>query len=78
MGYEIVKPQGAFFAFPKSPIPNDVDFIQELLAENILVTPGTGFGTPGYFRVSYSVDEKVLEGAMEGFSRIARKYGLKK
>ncbi len=78
MGYEIVKPQGAFFAFPKSPIPNDVDFVQELLAEHILVTPGTGFGTPGYFRVSYSVNEKVLTGAMDGFSRIARKYGLKK
>ena len=78
MGYEIVKPQGAFFAFPKSPIANDVEFVQELLGENILVTPGTGFGTPGYFRVSYSVNEEVLEGAMEGFFRIAKKYDLKK
>jgi len=78
MGYEIVKPQGAFFAFPKSPIANDVEFVQELLGENILVTPGTGFGTPGYFRVSYSVNAEVLEGAMEGFFRIAKKYDLKK
>lgn len=77
MGYQMVKPQGAFFAFPKSPTPNDVEFVQELLEARILVTPGTGFGTPGYFRISYSVKESVLEGAMEGFKKMAIKYNLK-
>ena len=77
IGYTLVKPQGAFFAFPRSPIADDVAFVQELLKWNVLVTPGSGFGRPGHFRVSYSVEERVLEGAMEGFSAAARAHGLK-
>ena len=76
MGYSMVKPQGAFYAFPVTPTPDDVAFVQELLQERVLVTPGTGFGRPGHFRISYSVEERVLEGAMEGLSRVARAHGL--
>ena len=78
MGYDLVKPQGAFFAFPRSPIVDDVAFVQELLRWNVLVTPGTGFGRPGHFRVSYCVEDRVLEGAMEGFREAARAHGLGK
>jgi len=67
MGYELVKPEGAFYAFPASPIPDDVAFVQELLKWKVLVTPGTGFGSPGYFRISFCLEDWVLEGAMEGF-----------
>ena len=67
MGYELLKPAGAFYAFPKSPIPNDVTFVQDLLKWNVLVTPGTGFGSPGFFRISFCLEDRVLEGAMEGF-----------
>lgn len=67
MGYELVKPEGAFYAFPASPIPDDVAFVQELLKWNVLVTPGTGFGAPGFFRISFCLEDWVLEGAMEGF-----------
>ena len=66
MGYSLVHPRGAFYAFPASPIPDDVAFTQELLQHRVLVTPGTGFGGPGHFRISYSVQERVLEGALEG------------
>ena len=76
MGYSLIKPNGAFYAFPASPIEDDVEFVKELLKWNVLVTPGTGFGRPGYFRVSYCVEESVLEGAMEGFSGAAKVYGL--
>ena len=67
IGYELVKPEGAFYAFPASPIPDDVAFVKELLKWNVLVTPGTGFGSPGYFRISFCLEDWVLEGAMEGF-----------
>jgi aspartate aminotransferase len=77
MGYELVKPQGAFFAFPSSPIPDDVAFVRELLQWNVLVTPGTGFGRPGFVRISYCVEDRVLEGAMEGFREAARAHGLR-
>ena len=76
MGYSLVKPQGAFYVFPRSPVPDDISFITELLRERILVAPGTGFGRPGHFRISYSVSDEVLAGAMEGFSRVARNHGL--
>jgi len=76
MGYSVVRPQGAFYLFPKSPVEDDIAFVNELREHNVLVVPGAGFGTPGYFRISYCVEDRVLEGAMKGFSIMAKKYGL--
>ena len=73
-GYSFIKPEGAFYLFPKSPIPDDVLFVQGLLEENILAVPGTGFGTPGFFRLAYCVDDRVIEGSMPGFERAFQKY----
>ncbi len=73
-GYEVVKPQGAFYLFPKAPIENDVVFVKELQSKRILTVPGTGFGKPGYFRIAYAVDKKVIEGALPGFKEAAEKY----
>ncbi len=73
-GYSFIKPEGAFYLFPKSPIPDDVLFVQGLLEENILAVPGTGFGTPGFFRLAYCVDDRVIEGSMPGFERAIQKY----
>jgi aspartate aminotransferase len=70
IGYECVQPDGAFYVFPKSPIPDDIEFVAKLQNELVLVVPGVGFGTPGYFRASYCVDDWVIEGAMDGFSRM--------
>ena len=70
IGYECVKPDGAFFVFPKSPIPDDIDFVAQLQKELVLVVPGVGFGTPGYFRASYCVDDWVIEGSIDGFRNI--------
>ena len=70
IGYECVQPDGAFYVFPKSPIPDDIEFVAKLQNELVLVVPGVGFGTPGYFRASYCVDDWVIEGATDGFSRI--------
>jgi aspartate aminotransferase len=70
IGYECVRPDGAFYVFPKSPIPNDTEFVAQLQKELVLVVPGVGFGTPGYFRASYCVDDWVIEGAIEGFEKV--------
>ncbi|MBM3946324.1 MAG: pyridoxal phosphate-dependent aminotransferase [SAR202 cluster bacterium] len=75
-GYTLQKPEGAFYAFPRSLTRDDVAFVKELLEERVIVTPGVGFGAPGYFRISYSVDERVLDGALEGFARVAKKHGV--
>jgi aspartate aminotransferase len=76
LGYDIVKPQGAFYMYPKIPINDDLTFVQALQKENVLVVPGSGFGTPGYFRISYCVENRVLEGSMHGFAKVAKDYGL--
>jgi aspartate aminotransferase len=77
MGYSIVKPQGAFYMFPKSPIEDDVVFVREIQKHNVLVVPGRGFGAPGYFRISYCVDDWVIKGSLKGFKTVAKEYGLR-
>ena len=75
-GYQFYKPEGAFYLFPKSFIPDDVEFVKVLQQERILTVPGSGFGTPGYFRVSYCVADETITRAMEGFKKTAEKYRL--
>ena len=69
LGYDTVKPEGAFYLYPRAPIEDDVAFTRELLQSNVLVVPGRGFGTPGHFRISYCVEDWVLEGAVEGLAK---------
>jgi len=77
MGYSVKKPQGAFYMFPKSPLEDDVAFVKELQRWKVLTVPGSGFGSPGYFRVSYCVDDRTLEGSLAGFQKAAQKFNLR-
>ncbi|MGB2828190.1 MAG: aminotransferase class I/II-fold pyridoxal phosphate-dependent enzyme, partial [Dehalococcoidales bacterium] len=78
MGYSMVKPQGAFYLFPKSPLEDDVEFVRELQKLKVLTVPGRGFGTPGYFRIAYCVEDAALKGSLDGLREAARKFGLAK
>jgi aspartate aminotransferase len=77
-GYQIVKPEGAFYLFPKAPIEDDVAFVKELQSKRILTVPGTGFGKSGYFRIAYAVERKAIEKSLPGFKEVADKYGMGK
>ncbi|HUN55507.1 MAG TPA: pyridoxal phosphate-dependent aminotransferase [Smithella sp.] len=66
-GYKFEKPQGAFYLFVKSPIPDDVKFVKMLLGKNILVVSGSAFGCSGYFRIAYCVDDATIVNSMQGF-----------
>ena len=66
-GYEMNTPGGAFYAFPRSPIADDVKFIDVLLQQNILAVPGVGFGRPGHLRLSFCVARETIERALPGF-----------
>lgn len=68
-GYKLNVPQGAFYLFPSSPIEDDAAFIKELQKENILAVPGSGFGGPGHFRLTYCVQEQTIEKSLPGFKR---------
>ena len=72
IGYEVVKPQGAFYFFPKSPLADEMEFIPLLTARKVLVVPGRGFGTPGYFRISYCFPDRVIKGALTGLAEAYR------
>lgn len=67
MGYTLPYPGGAFYIFPKAPGGDDIAFIEKLKAKRVLVVPGTGFGMPGYFRISYCVNDDLIEGALPAF-----------
>jgi aspartate aminotransferase len=73
-GYEFVKPEGAFYLFPKSPIADDVRFVGALQDENILTVPGSGFMGPGHFRIAYCVPDDVIERALPGFERVMKRF----
>lgn len=73
-GYEFVKPKGAFYLFPKTPISDDVAFVRALQEELILTVPGSGFGTPGYFRVAFCVDDETIQRALPGFRRALKQF----
>ena len=74
MGYEMVTPGGAFYLFPKSPIPDDVAFVRAAQAERLLLVPGNGFDGPGYFRISLAVKEDVVERSLPVFDKVMRKF----
>ncbi len=68
-GYSFEKPSGAFYLFPKAPIPDDVAFVKALQEELILTVPGSGFGGPGHFRIAFCVDDETILRALPGFKR---------
>jgi len=73
-GYRFAMPEGTFYLFPETPIPDDVEFVRSLQEENILTVPGAGFGGPGYFRIAFCVENDTIERAMPGFARVMEKY----
>ncbi|NLE07964.1 MAG: aminotransferase class I/II-fold pyridoxal phosphate-dependent enzyme, partial [Dehalococcoidales bacterium] len=77
MGYSVVRPQGAFYLFPKSPLEDDVAFVNLCHDRRLLVVPGQGFGTPGFFRISYCTDDRTVEGSLAIFREIAEELKLK-
>ena len=72
-GYDCVRPEGAFYLFPRIPREgmDDVDFVKACLEERLLVVPGSGFGRPGHVRISYAVTDRDVDLACEALGRVA-------
>lgn len=77
LGFEMVKPQGAFYLFPKNPIGDDPKFLEAAKKFNILVVPGGGFGYPGYFRLAYCIDKQIIINSLPAFTELAKELGMK-
>ncbi|TYO99565.1 aspartate aminotransferase [Geothermobacter ehrlichii] len=76
LGFRMVKPGGAFYLFPQSPIEDDVEFVRRAQARNILLVPGSGFGAPGYFRIAYCIDLEVIERSLPAWEQLAADFNL--
>jgi aspartate aminotransferase len=74
LGYKFIKPAGAFYLFPRSPIDDDVLFANALLQEKIIVVPGSGFYGPGFFRISYCVEDRTIINSMDGFGKVMKQF----
>jgi aspartate aminotransferase len=74
LGFECVRPQGAFYLFPKALIADDVEFVKKAVKYNILLVPGTGFYCPGYFRISYCVSMKTIVDSIPAFEKLVQEF----
>ena len=68
MGYDVHRPQGTFYLFPRSPIEDDEAFAHDLAERGVLVAPGTIFETPGFFRICLTATEEMCERALPTFA----------
>jgi len=73
IGYKLIKPEGTFYLFSQTPIADDIAFVRMLQAEGILGVPGTGFGRPGFLRLSLTVPRETIERALPAFQRVFEK-----
>ncbi|HEY4745201.1 MAG TPA: pyridoxal phosphate-dependent aminotransferase [Desulfuromonadaceae bacterium] len=77
MGFRLVRPDGAFYLFPQSPLDDDVAFVKLAQKHHILLVPGAGFGAPGFFRIAYCVDKGIIERSLPAWRNLAQEVGLK-
>lgn len=75
IGYDVVKPEGAFFLFPRTPIPDDAEFCRRLREELVLAVPGSGFARAGHMRLSYAVEPEIIDRALPRFRKAFEAVG---
>ncbi len=76
-GFDCILPEGAFYLFVKSPVPDEKKLVAECKKERILLVPGSSFDCPGFVRLAYCVSHETIVRSLPGFKRIAEHYGLK-
>lgn len=74
LGFQCVKPQGAFYLFPEALIPDEVQFARAATKYNLLFVPGSGFGCPGHVRISYCVNFDMIKRSIPAFEKLAEEF----
>lgn len=70
MGFECIKPEGAFYLFVKSPIEDEVKFCEMAKEQRVLIVPGSSFACPGYIRMAYCVSYDTIVGALPQMKKV--------
>lgn len=78
IGYQVHRPEGTFYLLPKSPIEDDWAFFDILAAQDIICLPGTVVELPGYFRLSLTANDEMIERSIRGFAKAFEKAGLQR
>ena len=73
-GYEVVKPEGAFYLWVKTLEEDDSAFVARAKEYNLLVVPGSSFMCPGYIRIAYCVDPEMIKRSLPAFEKLAKSY----
>jgi aspartate aminotransferase len=68
MGYEATVPEGTFYTMARSPLSDDVAFTEILAKHRVLVLPGTVVEVPGWFRISLTANDDMIEPGIAGFA----------
>ncbi len=74
MGYECIRPDGAFYMFIKSPAEDEKEFVNAAKEEHILLVPGSSFACSGFVRLSYCVSHETCRNSLPGFKRLADRF----
>ena len=77
LGFECIRPEGAFYLFVKSPAADEKEFCAAAKKYNILIVPGSSFGCPGYVRIAYCVAHETIVRSLPKFAELASEYKLK-
>ena len=75
LGYEVSSPEGTFYLWPRSPIPDDEAFVAALARRGVLVMPGALFETPGWFRICLTATMESVEAALPHFAAALDEVG---
>lgn len=76
-GFTCIKPEGAFYLFPRSLEEDDRAFCEKAKAYDLLLVPGSDFGCPGHFRASYCIRTSTIEKSLPVFKKFAEEvYGI--
>lgn len=74
LGFECIKPEGAFYLFVKSPVADEKEFCAAAKKYNILIVPGSSFACPGYVRLAYCVSYETIVNSLPKFAELAAEY----
>lgn len=72
LGFDIVRPGGTFYMFPKALESDAVAFSKKAMKHDLILVPGDSFGAPGYFRIAYCVDTEKVERSIDAFRRFIK------
>ena len=74
LGFTCQKPEGAFYLFMKTPVPDDKEFAAAAKKYNLLVVPGSTFGCAGYVRIAYCVAYETIVNSLPKFAELSKEY----